>query len=300
MKNILITGATGFIGRRLARRLLREGCSVHALTRNPAAARQKLPPEIRLWEWNPASEKPFALPEDISAVVHLAGETLAHWPWTRKRKSLLWRSRVEATRALVQMLEQRGWKPSVLVSASGMGYHGDAGDRLVHVGDAPGNDFLGKLASAWEGEALRAGAFGMRVVLPRFGLVLDAHEGALPKMARAAKLGLGARLGSGKQYWGWIHIDDLVELLFQSLMNDGIRGPVHAVAGSPVTQEEFSRRLAQCLRKPRLLKIPEFALKLSLGEMADLLLHGQKAEPDSRLWAPATSSLEAAFLQIFP
>ncbi len=292
MKKILVTGATGFIGKILVSRLLREGWHVHALTRDPIAAKRRLPPEVEIIAWNPRKGKPLALPEGLSAVAHLAGESLSQWPWNRRRKESLWNSRVDSTRVLVEALGRLKYRPSVLISASGMGFYGNTGEREVHVGDPPGMDFLGRMAAAWEIEALKAKDLGIRVVLPRFGLVLGTQGGVFPKISRPFRFGLGAVLGDGNQYWSWIHVEDAIELLCQVLENPGLQGPVHAVAGSPLTQREFSRILVQNLHKPLWIRIPAPLLRLLLGEIADLLLHGQKARLDSTVFTPKTASLQ--------
>ncbi len=300
MENVLVTGATGFIGQSLVARLLREQFTVHALTRDAIAARQKLPAEVRVLSWNSPNKEVLVLPEEISAVIHLAGESLAHWPWNQKQKERLWNSRIQPTNVLVEAMGRMDRKPSVLISASGMGFYGDSGDELVRIDDPPGKDFLGKMAAAWEAEALKAQDLGIRVVIPRFGMVLASNGGALPKMAFPAQLGLSAVLGSGKQYWPWIHLDDAVELLFQSIVRESFSGPVQAIAGKPLTQGEFTQVLASKFQKPTLFRIPEFGLRLGLGEMADLFLHGQKAESDLAVFTPRHASLKAALSQIFP
>ena len=293
MESVLVTGATGFIGKALVEKLLCEGLCAHVLTRNPVAAKARLPAEVQTWAWSP-SQQTLELPEDVSAVIHLAGESLAHWPWSSRRKEQLWKSRVEPTRLLVEALGRMKHKPAVLISASGMGYYGDGGDREVHVGDPPGGDFLGRLAAAWEAEALKAERLGIRVVLPRFGMVLGSHGGALSKMALPFRFGLGAVLGTGKQYWSWIHIGDAVELLVQAIKDERFRGPVHAVAGESMTQREFSRVLAHNLHRPLWFRVPVPGLRLALGEMADLFLHGQKVSADTSFFVPSIFTLEKA------
>ena len=294
MESVLVTGATGFIGKAFIERLLREGFRVHALTRDPLIAGKRLPVGVEILAWDPSKDQTLVVPDDVSAVVHLAGESLAHWPWSQTRKKKLWKSRVEFTQLLVEALGRMKQKPSVLISASGMGYYGNAGERQVRIGDPPGKDFLGQLAAAWEGEALKAQNFGTRVVLPRFGMVLGTDGGAFPKMALPFRFGLGAVLGTGKQYWNWIHLEDAVELLFQAMKDERFRGPLHAVAGPPLTQKEFSRILAEKLHRPLWFRVPIPCLRLALGEMADLFLHGQKAERSAEFFLPSISSLEKA------
>jgi uncharacterized protein (TIGR01777 family) len=295
MKNILLTGATGFIGKAFTEKLLHEGWCVHAITRNSSAARFVLPQEVKVLAWNPEENGHLVLPpEDFHAVVHLAGESLAKWPWTARRKESLWRSRINSTRLLINAFREVARKPSVFISASGMGYYGDGGEREVRVGDPPGKDFLAHLAAAWEGEALKARELGINVVLPRFGMVLGSDGGVLPKMSLPFQWGLGAVLGDGNQYWNWIHRNDVVELLFQALENPAFHGPVHAVAGVPLTQRKFAGLLSQRLKRPLWWRVPVPCLRIALGEMADLFLHGQKAVPDPTLFLPKVISLEEA------
>ncbi|HAP00118.1 MAG TPA: TIGR01777 family protein [Fibrobacteres bacterium] len=280
MKRILITGATGFIGQALKKRLLQAGHQVYVVTRNPDAKRSLLS-DVGVLGWETLRQPHQVLPEPLDAVFHLAGESLAQWPWNARTRDRLWRSRVESTHLLVEALGHMKCKPHALVSASGMGYYGDAGEKEVRIGDAPGSDFLGRLASAWEREALKAEEFGIRVVLPRFGMVLAGNGGALPRLALPFRFGLGTVMGSGEQYWGWIHQEDAVDLLIKAMETPELRGPIHAVSGPPLKQSEFARILAEVLGKPLWLRIPEIFLRSTLGEMADLFLHGQKVKNGS-------------------
>ena len=290
MPSVLITGATGFVGAAVARRFLGSGWKAVALTRDPVAARAKLPPQV----------EPVTLDEvkgrregRYDAVVHLAGASIAGGLWTRRRKDILWRSRVEGTRALVEALAALPAPPAVFISASGMGYYGHRGDAAVRTGDAPGADFLGRMAAAWEAAARGAQAFGARTVHVRLGMVLGKGGGALPKMALPFRVGAGAVLGSGDQFMPWIHIDDAAGLFFMAATDPRISGPLHGVSSEAVTQAAFSKTLARVLNRPLLFRVPSFALRLALGEMADLFLHGQRAfpSPEVPLRFPA---LEAA------
>jgi hypothetical protein len=241
--------------------------------------------EIGPWEFS-ASGPPELSPVlsgNIDAVIHLAGESIAGGLWTASRKRKLWDSRVAGTRALVKALSRTGKFPAVFVSASGMGYHGRQpekceGDRIVRPEDPPGDDFLARMAAAWETEALAARAFGARVVCVRLGMVLGMDGGALPPQVRAFRWGLGALLGTGRQYWPWIGVGAAADLFVEAIRNPDFSGPVHAGAGAPLTQREFARTLGRVLRRPVLFRIPQSLLRLMVGEMADLFLHGQKAE----------------------
>jgi uncharacterized protein (TIGR01777 family) len=278
MPAVLITGATGFVGRPLAAKFLEAGWSVTAFTRDPAAARTLLPDSVTL-----ITRAALASAEGpIDAVVHLAGASIAGGPWTRARRDILWRSRVDATRDLVARLAARPAPPRVFVSASGAGFYGHRGDDTVRVTDAPGDDFLGRMAAAWEEAARGAAGFGARTVQVRLGMVLGPGGGALPPLALSTKLGLGAVLGDGRQYWPWIHRSDAVDLFYRAVTDEAMNGPLHGAAGDPVTQRTFARRLAAVLHRPVLFRVPAFALRAGLGGLSDLFLHGQRIEPDAR------------------
>jgi len=298
---ILVTGATGFVGRAVTARLLAAGHRVVALSRDPAAARARLPEAVEIVALRPPDSGPpdFPLPADLDGVIHLAGESIAAGLWTKSRKRGLWDSRVEGTRRLIDALAAAGGGrfPPVFVCASGMGYHGDAGDRWVSPEDPPGRDFLARLASAWEAEAFRGRRFGARVACVRLGMVLGKEGGALPPQALATRLGLGAVLGTGKQYWPWIRVEDAADVFVKALGSPEFDGPIHAAAGEPATQREFARALGRALRRPVLFRVPQWALRLFAGEMADLFLHGQRTQglPGA---AGARDSLEQALRDV--
>jgi uncharacterized protein (TIGR01777 family) len=275
LPRVLITGATGFLGQAVTNRFLQAGWSVAALTRDPIAARAKLPSGVEAFSWD-------RIPDAIDAVVHLAGESVAGGLWTRARKQRLLDSRVVNTRRLVETLARQATPPSVFVAASGMGYYGHRGAEFVQIGDAAGTDFLGHMASAWERESFAAENFGARAVVIRLGMILENGGGPLPAMRLPFRFGLGAVLGSGDQFWPWIHRDDAAELFFQAVTDASVRGPVHGAAGEPVTQRTFSKNLADALHRPLLFRVPEWVLRLGVGEMADLFLHGQRVAPDPR------------------
>ena len=267
---IAITGASGFIGRNLAARLTAEGHSTRAISLRSGSALNALAPDS------------FAA---CDAVVHLAGEPVAQ-RWTAAAKKKILESRVGGTRAVVQALAGLDRKPPVLVSASGVGYYGSRGDEILTEGAGPGADFVGELSVAWEREAREAEKLGIRVVCPRIGIVLG-DGGALQKMLPPFKLGVGGRIGSGAQWMSWIHIDDLVNLIVFALSgvssNAAFSGPVNAVAPHPVTNAEFTRELARALHRPAIFPVPGFALKLMFGEMALMLLGGQRVIPQAAL-----------------
>jgi uncharacterized protein len=273
---ILISGSSGLIGSALADALGAEGHTVGRLLR---PGRQLTACDAR---WDPATGQLDAeTMEGADAVVNLAGASIGESRWTEARKKLLRSSRVQATRLLVQRFAKMRQLPRVFISASAVGYYGDRGEEILTESSAPGNDFLAQLACEWETAARRAEALGIRTVLPRFGVVLAAHGGALPRMARLFRLGAGGRIGSGKQWMAWIALDDSTGILREALANHAVSGAVNAVAPNAVRNEEFARTLARVLRRPALFPAPSFALRLALGEMAGaLLLSSQRVKPE--------------------
>ena len=256
--NVRITGGSGFIGRAIAAHLRAGGHSVSAVSlRTPPT------PEV------------FA---GCDTVVHLAGEPVAQ-RWTAAAKERILNSRVQGTRMLVAALRQ--YPPAVLVSASAIGYYGSRGDEILTEDSPPASDFLGQVAVAWEQEAHAAEEFGVRVVTPRIGVVLGRGGGALPKMALPFRLGVGGRLGDGKQWTSWIHLDDLVSLVEFSIATTAVRGAVNAVSPHPVTNATFTQELAAALRRPAIFPVPAAALKLLLGEMSQVVLASQRVVPQA-------------------
>ena len=254
--NITISGASGFIGRHLLKSLAEAGHSLRALSRHA-------PPAESLRE--------------ADVVIHLAGEPLAQ-RWTAEAKQRIRESRVTGTRHLVEALATFPRRPQALICASAIGYYGSRGDEVLTESSAPGSGFLPELCVAWEREAQAAEAFGLRVVRMRTGLVLHAHGGALVRMLPPFRMGVGGRLGSGRQWMSWIHLEDLAAL-FQLAVENPVRGPLNGVAPNPVTNSDFTRELARALRRPAVFPVPEFALRLLFGEMADVLLASQRVTP---------------------
>ncbi len=279
---IVVTGGTGFIGRVLCRRLADAGHSVTVLTRNPEAARAKLYHAVAIAPWQgfrgPTEELAKALGE-CDVVINLAGSPVADGRWTPPIKELLRQSREGTTSAIVTTLAKLKTRPVLLLNASAVGYYGPRGDEELTEAASTGDGFLASLCREWEGAARAAERLGVRVVLPRIGMVLGKDGGALAKMLPIFRMGLGGPLGRGTQWVSWIHLDDLVELLM-FLMDHAASGPVNATAPHPVTNAEFSKTLGQVLGRPAFLPTPGFAMKLLFGEMADeLLLTGQRVVP---------------------
>ena len=272
---ILISGASGLVGTAAANALR---CDGHTLARFVRPGGNAGPTDVC---WDPmAAVVDVAAMEGADAFIHLSGESIAEGRWTQERKNVLRSSRLGSTRVLVDAVGKLQRKPRVFLAASAIGYYGDCDDEILTESSANGAGFLAKLARDWEAESLRAQSLGVRTVPLRFGVILSTHGGALPKMLTPFKLGLGGRLGSGRQWMSWIALEDVVGVIRAALTDDRFRGPVNVVAPRPVQNADFTRGLASALRRPALFPAPAFALRLALGEMADeLLLASQRVQP---------------------
>ena len=271
--SITVTGASGLIGSALVPVLTAAG---HAVTR--LVRRTPGPGEAR---WNPgAGQIDAAALEGVDVVVHLAGENIASARWTGERKRTIRQSRVMGTGLLARTLAALDRKPRLLVSASAIGIYGNRADASLTESDPPGTGFLAELGRDWEGAVLPASQAGIRVVLPRFGIVLASKGGALAKMLPPFRLGIGGRLGSGRQWMSWLTIDDAVGIVQHAIAHPELSGPVNAVAPEPVTNAEFARSLGTVLGRPAVLPVPALALELLFGEMAgEALLGSQRVLP---------------------
>jgi len=276
---ILVTGSTGLVGRALITTLAKDGHSVCRLVRSETNANDDAGGFNVAW--NPATGELGGAAVGPDAVVNLAGASIGDGRWTSKRKEVLRASRVETTRALIEAIGRMNAKPSVFISASAIGYYGNRGAEELSEESSLGTGFLAEIAKAWEAEALKAEAWRTRVVLARFGIVLAKHGGALGKMLTPFRLGLGGRLGGGKQWMSWIALEDVIAVLQMAIANAALFGPVNVVAPRPVTNEEFTKTLASALHRPAIFPAPPLALRLALGrEMADaLLLSSQRVLP---------------------
>ncbi len=277
--NILITGATGFIGARLVKTLYTRGHHITALVRNSERAGHRLGGSIHLVEAGDMS----ALTHEIASsdsIVNLAGESIIGGRWTPERRNRIRTSRIDLTARLVDGIAHSPTRPRSLISASAVGYYGDTGDKPVSEESPGGSDFLAALCADWEAAAFRAAEHGVRVVTPRIGIVLGDGGGALSKMLPAFRLGLGGRIGSGHQFMPWIHADDLIELIIAMITDEGYRGVFNAVAPSPVTNAAFTEILGRALGRRALLPVPGALLRLALGEAATPLITGQRAIPE--------------------
>jgi len=279
---IVITGATGFIGSLLADRLWNQFRSLVLLSRRPLAEVGVTKKEWFAWapplggEWEKAVD-------GADGIINLAGEPIAGKRWSDAQKEKLRSSRIDSTRALVQAIGKAKVKPKFLLSASAVGYYGPHGDEVVTEQTAAGADFLSSLCVDWEAEALKAEADGVRVAVVRTGIVLDRGKGALKKMVPPFKMFLGGPLGSGNQWMPWIHIEDEIGLLLFLMESENARGAFNATAPHPVTMDEFAKSLGDALNRPSWVSVPPSALALMLGEMADVLVTGQRALPEAAL-----------------
>jgi uncharacterized protein len=281
---IAITGATGLIGETLVKALRDRGDQVVALSRDADRARQKLGQEVEAHAWpNPTgTPPPEAALAGADAVVHLLGEPVAQ-RWTSESKEAIRRSRVASTRCLVDGLLALApdRRPAALVSQSASGFYGPRGDEPLSEDAPPGDDFLAGVVVGWEGEAMRAAA-ELRVAVTRTGVVLSPEGGALAKMLPFFRLGIGGPVAGGRQYVPWIHLDDVVGALLFCLDDAQATGPVNLASPNPVTNAELSRTLGRVLNRPAVLPVPAFALKVLYGEMAQIVVTGQRVVP-SRL-----------------
>jgi hypothetical protein len=259
---VAVTGASGFIGRRLTKLLEARGDAVRPVSLRTAPRSEDL--------------------AGCDAVVHLAGEPVAQ-RWSAAVRRRIVESRVEGTRGLIAAM--RPHRPNVLVSASAVGYYGSRGEEVLTEHIAVGTDFLSEVSAAWEREAVEAEKFGVRVVRLRIGVVLGAGGGALAKMVTPFRLCMGGKVGSGKQWMSWIHLDDLCKMILFALGESTLRGVLNATSPHPVTNVEFTRALARTLHRPAVLPVPSLALRLMFGEMSQVLLASQRAVPEAALRA---------------
>lgn len=299
---IVLTGATGFVGRPLVSRLLSAGHTLVVLTRG--ASRPGPGPGMVLQTWDARTPGDWVrLVEGAEAVINLAGEPLAVWPWTRTRKRRIWDSRIEVTRTLVNACAGLSRPPRVWVNASAIGIYGASGETLVDERAPAGNDFLARLCQAWEAEAAAARRLGTRVVCMRLGLVLGQDGGVLTPLTTAFRWYLGGPLGSGRQWVSWVQREDVVSALAWVLSQKDLDGPVNLTAPEPTRMIDLCRALGKVLRRPSWVRVPGPLLRLGLGDMALLLEGGQRVLPSvlkERGFAYAHSDLEEALRVSLP
>jgi uncharacterized protein (TIGR01777 family) len=272
---ILISGSHGLVGTALIKSLETDGHKVFRLVRHYPNSENEI-------EWSPDRYSiQLARIESFDAVVNLAGESIAEGRWTGEKKRRIRESRVKGTKLLGDALANLTNSPKTFICASAIGYYGNRGDEVLTETSDPGDDFLAEVCVEWEKATALATEKGIRVVNTRFGVILDANGGALAKMLPPFRMGIGGKIGSGKQWMSWIALDDVVGGLKVALANETLSGPVNFVAPNPVTNAEFTKTLGKVLSRPTLFPIPAFGVRLLFGEMGEaLLLGGQRVEPE--------------------
>ncbi len=300
---IVIAGGTGFIGRHVSQLLLHEGHSVILLSRNAKRSPPTEAPQAQQIQWDGCTQGPWTQEcEGADVVINLSGASIADQRWTPSRKRELIDSRVVSTRTLGHAIAGWNKKPHTFLSASGVGYYGDQGAKVVDETSPRGDGFLADLCLEWENAAQQIEASGARVLEVRFGMVLGLDGGALPKMMFPFQWFLGGPVLPGTQFVSWIHQDDLARLILFLSTHTSIRGPVNAVAPSPVTMKDFCRALGKAMKRPSWFPVPEFVLKIALGELATMLTTGQRAQPQKALSAGFSftySTIQEALNSIF-
>jgi len=271
----LITGGTGFVGRHLIQQL----DNPVLLGRNPEKA-GKIPGVHNAYAWKSNELPPAEAFQGVDCIFHLAGESVYKGRWNREKKKRIRDSRVQGTGNLVQLISTLADPPKILISASAIGYYGSCGDEELTETSPPGTDFLATVCDAWEKEAQKATKLGVRVVQVRIGVALGIDGGALKQMLPPFKLGMGGRLGDGKHFMSWIHIDDLVGLMLHAAHCQDLHGPVNGVSPHPVINREFTKMLAEAVRRPAFFPVPGGLLNLALGEFSSVLLSSQRVVPE--------------------
>ena len=293
---ILLTGGTGFIGKSLRKDLIANDHEVTILTR----ARKESSERLRFiqWDWNNHGNL-TELVSGVDVVINLTGESVVNNPWSEKQKEILFKTRINPTREIAKAINNASIKPKKLISASATGFYGNTLDAKITEDSPSGSDFLANLCKQWEEEALKAET---DVAILRIGIVLGKKGGALERMAAPFRMFFGGPLGSGNQWMSWIGIHDLIGLINFTLQNENVKGIINATSPNPVTNKEFSTVLGKVLNRPSFIPVPAIALKIMLGEMANILLTGQRVYPERALsygYKFKYSNLEAALERYF-
>ncbi|MCF6282973.1 MAG: TIGR01777 family oxidoreductase [Candidatus Polarisedimenticolaceae bacterium] len=276
---ILITGGTGFIGTPLCHKLLAAGHTLTVLSRSASRVKERCGRSVTALQ----SLESLSAEDSFDAIINLAGEPIADARWSEARKVQLMESRIGITQQLIDYIKRAKQKPSVLISGSAVGYYGDSGDQPLDESSPFHDEFTHHLCHDWEAAASKAEAEGVRLCLLRTGLVVGRNGGFLAKMLLPFKLCLGGRLGDGKQWMSWVHLDDLVNLILHLLNHSELDGPFNGTAPNPVSNAEFTRTLAHSLHRIAPIPIPAITLKVAMGEMSRLLLTGQRVMPKRAL-----------------
>ncbi|RFU68152.1 TIGR01777 family protein [Peribacillus saganii] len=275
---ICIAGGTGFVGDAIIHELQKSYCQIYVLTRSPE--KYESTKNLAYIKWMSEGSAPEKELEGIDVFINLAGESISSGRWSEERKKKIISSRLETTQEIIRIIGSLTKKPATFINASAIGFYGTSTDKLFTESEYhPGNDFLANTVYQWEKEALKAEKIGVRTVLVRFGIILGKEEGALPRMVLPYRLFAGGRIGSGRQWMSWIHIDDVSRAIIHCIQTNELSGPVNFTAPKPVQMEEFGRTIAQVLHKPHWIPVPGFVLKAVLGEISILILEGQAVLP---------------------
>jgi len=280
-KKIIVTGATGLIGTNICKELFNRGDLLTVFTRYPDKAKNKLPyaKEFIEWDYNkPDNWKDHLNSKD--AVIHLAGANLFAKRWTEEYKKKIMESREISTRNFIKAIDDAIVKPKVFICASGIGYYGDSGDKILKESSPPGNSFIAKVCKKWEGIASEVEKYNVRRVSIRTGIVLNRGYGTLEKIVLPFKFFVGGTLGTGKQWFPWIHIQDLVKIYLFALDNNEVKGAINAVSPNPVRLKELTDEIGKILHRPSFFRVPAFALRIALGEFADEILASTRVIPE--------------------
>ena len=275
--NIAITGGTGFVGSALTESFVNDGHSVYILTRNPD--NKPVKKGVTYVKWLEDGAEPAKELPNIHAIVNLAGESINSGRWTEERKQRILDSRISSTREIISIIQKLEKKPRVLVNASAIGYYGSSLDQsFTENNTEAGNDFLADVSKKWEDEAMNAQNHGVRTVLTRFGIVLG-EEGALPLMVLPYKLFIGGKLGDGRQWYSWVHIQDVIGMIRFAVDHESVQGPLNVTAPEPKRMNDFGKTVAEVLNRPHWIPVPEAPMQAALGEKSGIVLKGQCVLP---------------------
>lgn len=278
MKKVLITGISGLIGKELQNFLLEKNCEIFGIVRSKTKISSQVD-KVKLFNWNDDENVLIEVIGQMNVIIHLAGKSIADKRWNEKVKKEIYDSRIKTTEKLTELILRSNAKPDLFLSASAVGYYGMEINKISDEDTEPGNDFLAKTCVDWEKASAHLDSKGIRRVNLRIGTVLSKHGGALPKLMTPYKFFGGAILGSGNQYFPWIHIKDLISIIYFIMKNDNISGPINAVSPHQITMREFCKTLSLVLRRPCWIRVPEWFVKLLIGEMSTLLINGGQVIP---------------------